>query len=642
MKCVIKAGLLPPTAGADVVDEQLWLAHGYRNSLVEIECERRRLIREAEEPYGIRALEGKAKELGCLLKRLEEQGAQGKQTEEAKQARAEQKEVRAQLRRLRETPALAVRMVEINGKPKSPKPDKDEKRSRAAARNADKSPNDGIAAKARRSARADSGLFWGTYLCVEAAAMQSFSETYLYDGEADRDPKFIRWTGEGTVGVQIQHGKGKKPLDVFGDDSRVSIAWVDEVALTSPVRSERRKAARTVLRMAVAGTSRGASEYTYAEWPMVLHRPIPAGARISWVKVFKRKVGPRTRWSCDITLDLPEPKVAPGPAETVAIVFGWRAVEGDRVRVAQWLSTSGGAGVLDISRAGNAPKLSSLSTEPSPYRTEVDAGRGGVLSGIRKTHDLQEIRDRNFNAARAAVLRWLEGLLEVPEWARRRASRKKERLPSAKQALVTIGKWRAQRKLAAFVKVWRDNRVAGDEGAFGAAEAWRVQDLHLWSWEESQRKGAHRRRNDIYRVTAARLADGHARILADGTNYKDIREKQSAEVHKKVADKAKTVSQMVSPGILRDSVKNAAARRGKQYVQVKPGKSALRCPRCGATHKGQKHVEAHMFACSRCGLTRDIFTTRLLNMLLDDGHEQAVQGVIRRQDESIEKLRKGL
>lgn len=641
MPLVMKFGLLPPTANADVVEDALWKAHQYRNKLVECERERRRMIREAEEPYGIRALEGDAKELGVRLKKLRDT-----KDPEAKAVDAKLKDVRQELARLRETPAIVARMLEINGKPPKRRDPDAPKQGKAAARNTDKTPNNGLAAKARRAARDSSELFWGTYLCVEDAAGRSFSDTGgPYDGADNNDPGWKRWRGEGTLGIQIQYGKGKCPLDIFGSDPRVSIAPVDEIALTSPIRSERRKAARTTLRMIVAGDLRNKRNPTavYAEWPMMLHRPIPADARITWVKVSKRMVGPRAEWSCEITLErtkVPPPTPANG---TLAVVFGWRAVEGNKVRVAQWLSTTGEAGVLDLSRDENEEKVhcgEGAIVHDSPYRGELDGGRGGVISGFRRVDSLKSTRKTNFNAARDALVKWLRTLPEVPEWIRQRTT-KDERVPTSAQTLAYMSEWRAPGKLAALVKTWASNRFDGDCSAFDAVEAWRYHDYHLWQWEESQSKGAARRRNNLYRVTAAHLADKHARILVDGSDFKQMREKEEREVSKEQSDKAQSMAQIVSPGIFRDAFKNAATQRGRAFDKVKAGDTAQRCPRCGAAHKAHKHVDDGMFACASCGLTREIATVRLMNMLRDDGHGDVVLEIIQRQDEVVEAM-KGL
>lgn len=629
MPLVFKYGLLTPTVGRDTVEEQLRFAHRYRNELVRVERDRRAMVRQAEEPYGIRALEGRLKELRLARQSMSRDGIQKAKAKEDKKAATaigrEMSEVKAVLQGLRETPELAARMLEINGKPPKPKKAKGEKVSRSDARK-DRTPNNGLAAKAKRAARAGSGVFWGTYLCVEAAAGQSFGEVpWIYDGEEDNDPRFVRWTGEGQLAVQIQSAR---PLvDVFGNDARVSIAPVDELALTSPVRSERRKAARTTLRMAIAGNARGKSEYVYAEWPMIMHRPLPNGGIIKWVKVSKRMVGPRVEWSCEITIDVPSRKPTSGAGQrdgVVAVVFGWRKVDENKVRVAHWMSSDGTTGALDVLDAD-------LSAEDS------DGGRGGIIDGLRRSNTLRSTRDKNFNEALTTLVEWLKKRDSMPEWMLEATNRRGSAMPSKAQATAHIAQWRSQARLAGLVKVWGRNRFDGDEECFATLEAWRYHDFHLWQWERSQETNAKRRRREVYRRFAAHLARRFGTIIVDGTDYKEVKETEPKGG--KRGRNPQTMGQMVACGELRDIIKNAASTHGSKFEKATAKNTATQCPKCGATdnaHRGDKH----MFACAECPFVRDVATVRLLNMLQRAGYKQEVESIIKQSEQLADRLQR--
>ena len=64
----------------------------------------------------------------------------------------------------------------------------------------------------QRNARAHCGVYWGTYLLVEAAHDAS-REMPLYDGVEPNDPRFSKWNGEGRIGVQVQQGADANDLD---------------------------------------------------------------------------------------------------------------------------------------------------------------------------------------------------------------------------------------------------------------------------------------------------------------------------------------------------------------------------------------------------------------------------------------------
>lgn len=625
MTLVMKFGLLPPTLNADVVNEQLRLAHNYRNALIQVERERRRLTREAEAPYGVRELEGKLKELWFEKKKLK-----SKQDKESKQRvkdiDAKRKEIRQQIADIRTRPELVSRMVEINGKEKKPKPEGEKPKGK---RGIDRTPNHGIIAQMVRASRKASGVFWGTYLLVERAAGQSFSKTGpLYDGEEDNDPKFLRWDGEGQVGLQIQRAK---PLQIMGDDPRVQIAPVDMAALTSPKRSERRKAARTTLRMAVAGNARGKSTYVCAEWPMFLHRPIPEGSRITWVAVSRRKIGPREVWSCEITLE-PPPAAHQRPTPdvaAVAVVLGWRKVDATTVRVAHWMGIDGSTGSLDLRDFGGLPR-----NRRDKWPADVDGGKGGILDGLRRVASLRSTRDTNFNKAKADLVLRLREFKTLPKWLRKSTQGKSKKVPTKAQALAHINQWRSPGRLACLALRWKNNRFDMDQAAYEALEDWRYHDYHLWQWERSQYVSAVRRRRELYRRFACQLVDRFGELVVDGTNFKDLKEKKQEQEE----DRPKvTTFHLVACGELRDTLRECAEKNGRAYTQTEVKNTAIQCPECRAIDRAHRG-DAHMFACSKCDFVRDIATVRLLNMFRQAGYDKQVDAIIRRGNQFADQV----
>jgi hypothetical protein len=113
MPFVMKFGLDAPVKNGEQVLEQFAAAHEYRKRRVEVENWKRQLIREAEKPYGIAELNGRILAICADVKA-------GKMS--AEDAKPKKAELYEEIERLRETPALLERMVEIKGKKHPPTP----------------------------------------------------------------------------------------------------------------------------------------------------------------------------------------------------------------------------------------------------------------------------------------------------------------------------------------------------------------------------------------------------------------------------------------------------------------------------------------------------------------------------------------
>jgi hypothetical protein len=68
-------------------------------------------------------------------------------------------------------------------------------------------------------------------------------------------------------------------------------------------------------------------------FPLMPHRPFPAGAVIKQVDVHRRKIANDYRWSATFLCRVPDRKSAPTGKAEVAINIGWRRI-GDTLRVA--------------------------------------------------------------------------------------------------------------------------------------------------------------------------------------------------------------------------------------------------------------------------------------------------------------------
>lgn len=342
---VYRYGLLAPTEGAELVRQQMRLAHRYQNDLISIERGRR-------EAY--RALMSTDTRIADAEREVAEADARVVElVDTAKRARVERRtrddaaEIRDAVAKAREAKREAVaRLRELRPIVR------EEMRPRLAEQ-------DARAHELTLSARAHCGVYWGTYLLAEAAAEQA--------RKSAMDPRFQRWDGSGQVSVQLQGGASIAEV-TSGTDTR--LRWPTYVEGS-------RKAKRTELAMRVDSDERG--KPVWARWPMVYHRPLPEGAIVKRVVVTLRMRGPREEWSCEVTLDTAACALRVAPADgTVAVHLGWRSATGGAVRVATWHGSDGATGTIEC-----------------PER---------VRSGFAKSESIRSIRDRNLDELRARLV----------------------------------------------------------------------------------------------------------------------------------------------------------------------------------------------------------------------------------------------
>lgn len=628
---VYRYGLLSPTEHGALVRDQMRAAHVYRNFLIEIERARRAVMR-AEMPDDVAALAAEVRRVdevvGLALVAVkasraetrtravpEELAARLKAAREAKreavgrlrEARAKQRidlapwlaaanrgestgrvEVERYLRAVLAYSALDDRPVPVG-------PNSAERATaRIARENAAYAIQESAAAYAtdehpvhkaarvdaiqmragelRRAARAACGVPQGTYALVEAAD-DAARKVPIWEDAEPNDPGFVRWQGEGRVGVQLQGGL--PALAVFGDDTRLRIAAVRDGAWHAKTRSERRRSARTVLRMRVGSEGR---EPVWASWPMVMHRPLPEGSRVMVAVVSLRKIGPREEWSVALTVDVGARKQArpsSNGAGAVAVDLGWRALPDGGMRVGYWRGTDGSEGEIRLSAAD--------------------------VRGLRLPEGLRSTRDRAMNAALGALVQWLRGN-GMPEWMRAFTGRRGS-LPTEPQALAWLSEWKSPGRLAKLVRCWRNKRYNGDDGAFAAAEAWRYHDEHLWSWETSQRTGALRHRREVYRIAAADLARRYNTLVLEDFDLRRVARRHAPDAESAENGTARSNRQAVATSELRAALVNAFASEGKTKLVVPAVDSTRTCTVCGIVRAFDAAADI-MHTCE-CGTTWD-------------------------------------
>lgn len=566
---VYKYGCREPVEGLELVREQMRLGSRYRNTLVEIERGRRDAVRAA---------------IGALPDVAAAEDAARAAWAEFRQESDVLKGMRAALRKRRVDPALLAAYTTARDAYRGALKTLYAARKSAATRIADERDRiQELANELTRSARKHCGVYWGIYLLAEAELKQA-AKMPLWDELEPSDPHFERFDGTGQVAVQIQGGMSVAEL-FDQEDTRARVAPVDPRCWDPVARAERAAAIaaakqpgrepprleRTTLAIRVGSTEKGRP--VWARLPMVLHRPLPPAARIKWVTVSVRRIGPHEKWSAQITVEQPavaSPSAA--PPRCVGVDLGWR-VMADGIRVGTWQTSAGDRGEVRLDAR--------------------DVAR------VRKVEDLQEIRDKNFNAARDALGAWLAANPH-PAWLAARTR--------------TLGQWRAIARLASVALAWRMDRFPGDAAAYEALEAWRKQDKHLWTWEAAQRENTLRHRREVFRVAAARQAARHDVLVLEDIDLRPLARRAETGDAEGKNPHAGSNRHAVSPSELRACLVNAFATRGKRVSYEATAWSTRTCHACGAvgtwdTAKDLSHT------CVGCGVRWDQDDNAAKNLL---------------------------
>jgi hypothetical protein len=379
------------------------------NALVEIERRHQEAVRPLIAPKNetVSQLRARLKEIRDEIKTRRRRERSGRADVEALLAEAD--EIKAQLATARERAA------------ESRKQKREESKDALAELET-------VRRAAVKEAQRQSGLYW----CNYGEVIDSYSVARIRAIRERSELRFHRWDGSGKVTVRYQNGL--PVAEVFGDDTRLQIDLVPQKAWTSPIRAERRKLARTRIRLRV-GSNEDRSP-VWLELPMVMHRPLPADGVIRSASIVRERVGRKFRWKAVITVAL-EPSVIAQQARTrsgtIAIDIGWRTVAED-LRVAYWRDDAGDEGQVVL-----GPE---------------------IVQAMLKLDDLRSIRDQHFNEIKAALERWIaERSSNVPGWLR--------------EASKALSAWRSQGKLIALIHEWRENRFDGDDEMLAALEVWR-------------------------------------------------------------------------------------------------------------------------------------------------------------------------
>lgn len=391
------------------------------------------------------------------------------------------------------------------------------------------------------------GLHWATYNDVVAHHETAVRRIAEQRGQGQpADLRFHRWDGAGTLAVQLQRGAGQpqRTPDLLASGAG---PWKNVARIVPWLRPEDWPKGRGPHRHGTAHLTLGRGQAMTL--PIILHRPMPADADITDVRVTRRRVGAQHRLSVAVTMRLP----APPPKTTgvpVAVRLGWAAVKDPQ---------TDGDGWVRVARIGCPDGL------PEPPADIAGLLRRGYEDGRLTTVDVHA------SAEWAALLRRDDHIRSV------RDDLLEELRPLVVQALAEDGmaeragataaevtRWRSARRFAGLARRWPD-----DHPLAAKLEAWRRRDLHLWAFEAHERDQVVARRRAAYRLVAAWLADAASVIAMHGLDLARLRRTPAPEVEDThQARRGRRQAWFAAPGELRAAVETAAHRRGVEVIHV--------------------------------------------------------------------------
>ena len=557
---VYSYGAKPPQGeSADRIYGQIDAGWRYRNDLVAIELERRARSEAIVREYDPRIrdldtrIDALGEELGEVRDAIRERNTKRRKRDPGEELSERAREIKGNLRAQQKEHRSLRRAMFRKDSP-----------ARTDLDQADAEARDAV-----KRARAESGLHWGSYLVVE----QSLSGI-----RSGAPPRFVRradWNGQ--VAVQIQGGASWEDLVEGHAQLRL-----EKEPLPPEAKPGGRRSKRPYWRAHIRVGSEGTGNRTpiWATVRFVLHRPIPADARVKWVRLTRKRHGTDEKWNVQFVLSRAagwEPQDTSEAVGAAGVDMGFRRMEDGSLRVAYAVGEDGAVEELRI----------------PPEQ----------LGRWRKAEELRSTRDQNFDRARDELVGWLEGR-SVPEWLPEKAAH--------------LSQWRSTARLASLAIMWRSNRFDGDEEAYSALEAWRKQDKHLFDWEGASRAGYARWRKDHFRRFAARLRWRYETLVVDDTNWTQILERPDPEDDTEGGWMNRRAQlRLASPGFLREALED-----GHPQVLRSPARDLTRtCASCGGEPDPEWDPVRELTYRCVAGHHRDQDENAALNLLrsLDDG-----------------------
>jgi len=364
-----------------------------------------------------------------------------------------------------------------------------------------------------------------------------------------------------------------------GRVSQLRIAPVDEAAWFT-TRANRRKLCRTEVTMRVdrAGNTVRAR--------VALDRPVPPEARIKSAQLVWRRVGERYLGKLCLTVSTPAVERTNGCTAACGIDVGWRRTDDGGLRVATIVDSYGAVDYLELPSdwMGGMDQVERL----SQYIDDATLDIATVLLG----------RDDLPAAVADAIKGWRPGLGAGHVNAR-----------ALREAVRAVGFSGLPPELCCGVKNWRERSERC---------CWYHRYVHLSTWRDNLRRKLLLRRREIYRITAATLAEHYGLIAIEDLDLAKLALTKKSDDGRDPALHAAARAQRQRACLheLRTELKHQARKRGARLELVDAAGTTITCHSCGAytEQRTRDRMMLHM-ACDSCGAVWDQDVNAARNIL---------------------------
>jgi hypothetical protein len=377
---------------------------------------------------------------------------------------------------------------------------------------------------------------------------------------------------------------------------------IDENAIRSGSRSARRRAYLTCLHMRVGGRGKAG---IWASIPIRLHRLWPQDAKVTWIYLFRYRVATTYYWEVmfSIARDAGFAKEGVQDRGTVGVDVGWRPIDGT-LRVAV-LSGKDRDPAKPLVVPPLLSELVTVSEEEEGDRIELRMPKW-FMEFRDKCDDLQSIRTRMFNVAKARLKRWISQQKKLPAEFLERVQYIDRWKSSDRLAGLSL-RWRSKLENPPAgeppwppMPTWLDLTLAANWPKGKIRVDWRASDKHLYEWQEQQRLNLIRYRNMAYRRLAVWLRQYYGTVQLEKLRVKKLLTKNQPEEPEEQTKLNRFQSHLAAVSKLTDAIKQS----GVQVVHVDPKNTTKRCHFCGHINEFDQRAEL-ITTCSNCGRTAD-------------------------------------
>ena len=327
---------------------------------------------------------------------------------------------------------------------------------------------------------------------------------------------------------------------------------------------------RLKLRIKVAG-GKTADSRVYANFDLVMHRPIPEGAQINNAKLMRRRVGDKFKYTVNFSVRVPDAKPAPVRSGAIGVDIGFRYLpDEDTIRAAMIGGTAQAFPFEEVAL-------------PKAYVDRIDY-----------IETLQSKLDDNAAKLGKAIKPLLKAGAVLPDdHPRYRFVRSIAVAP----ANVTMSFEKAY-KLGAWLKHEPD---ALPSAVVEPVMDWWDRNSRRYREMHHLRKKTLGWRKERYRILAARLVSHGLPIGVEEIDLRQFAETKDAD--NKLSNTARGQRFLVSNSELIGAIKNAAEREGIPFLRVSARNTSKTCSACGDVN-GALKAELE-WSCPSCGVVHD-------------------------------------